>query len=95
VFDIDLEHCPHCGGALKIIAARSGMRDVSGPSAVQGARLRGRFGLVRECWPKEAVGSGVDRKPQARLTSRTEFMPNTPGVQNYYQLADDILASQD
>jgi hypothetical protein len=21
VFDIDIEHCPHCGGALKIIAA--------------------------------------------------------------------------
>jgi hypothetical protein len=21
VFDIDLEHCPHCGGPLKIIAA--------------------------------------------------------------------------
>jgi hypothetical protein len=21
VFDIDLEHCPHCGGALSIIAA--------------------------------------------------------------------------
>jgi len=21
VFDIDIEHCPHCGGTLKIIAA--------------------------------------------------------------------------
>lgn len=21
VFDIDIEHCPHCGGALKVITA--------------------------------------------------------------------------
>jgi hypothetical protein len=21
VFEIDIEHCPHCGGALKIVAA--------------------------------------------------------------------------
>ncbi len=37
---------------------RSRMRDVSGPSAVRGARIRGRFGLWGECRPKEAVGSG-------------------------------------
>jgi hypothetical protein len=36
----------------------SRMRDVSCPSAVRGARLRGRFGVARECRPKEAVGSG-------------------------------------
>ena len=43
---------------VKDAIRRSGMRDVSGPSAVRGARLRGRFGLARECRPKEAVGSG-------------------------------------
>jgi hypothetical protein len=39
---------------------RSRMRDVLGPSAVRGARIRirGRFGLSGECQPKEAVGSG-------------------------------------
>ena len=37
---------------------RSRMRDFSGPSSVRGARIRGRFGLSRECRPKEAVGSG-------------------------------------
>jgi rRNA maturation endonuclease Nob1 len=31
VFDIDIEHCPNCGGALKIIAAT-----VSG----QGSKIR-------------------------------------------------------
>jgi hypothetical protein len=37
---------------------RSRMRDVPGPSAVRGVRIRGRFGLSGECQPKEAVGSG-------------------------------------
>jgi hypothetical protein len=42
---------------VKDAIRRSRMRDVSGPSAVRGARLRGRFGLARECRAKEAVGS--------------------------------------
>ena len=40
------------------MSRRSRMRNVPGPSAVRGARIRGRFGLSGECWPKEAVGSG-------------------------------------
>jgi hypothetical protein len=37
---------------------RSRMRDVSGPSAIRGPRIQGRFGLSGRCRPKEAVGSG-------------------------------------
>jgi hypothetical protein len=37
---------------------RSRMRDVPGPSAIRGARIRGRFGLSGRCRPKEAVGLG-------------------------------------
>jgi chromosome partitioning protein len=32
-------------------------------------------------------------KSAAEARPTLEFLPNTPGVQNYYQLADDILAS--
>jgi hypothetical protein len=37
VFDIDIEHCPSCGGSLKIIAApstRSGQTGIEDPPVI-------------------------------------------------------------
>jgi hypothetical protein len=34
VFDIDIEHCPHCGGRLKVIAAiKRSLGDCQDPHA--------------------------------------------------------------
>jgi hypothetical protein len=45
-------------GVVKDASRRSRMRNVPGPSAVRGTRIRGRFGLSGECRAKGAVGSG-------------------------------------
>jgi hypothetical protein len=44
VFDIDVAHCPHCGGPLKIIAA------IQSPSAI--TRILGHLGLPTRAPPK-------------------------------------------
>ena len=44
VFDIDLEHCPNCGGALKIIAA------IEDPPVI--ARLLAHLGLPTRAPPR-------------------------------------------
>ena len=44
VFDIDLEHCPQCGGALKIIAA------IEDPPVI--ARLLAHLGLPTRAPPR-------------------------------------------
>jgi hypothetical protein len=43
VFDIDIEHCPNCGGALKIIAA------IDDPPVI--AKIRSHLGLPTRAPP--------------------------------------------
>ena len=44
VFDIDIEHCPHCGGQLKLIAA------IEEPAAIQ--RILTHLGLAARPPPR-------------------------------------------
>jgi len=44
VFDIDIEHCPHCGGTLKIIAA------IENPAVI--AKILAHFGLSARAPPR-------------------------------------------
>ena len=44
VFDIDIEHCPHCGGRLKLIAA------IEEPAAI--ARILTHLGLTAQPPPR-------------------------------------------
>jgi hypothetical protein len=44
VFDIDIEHCPNCGGALKIIAA------IEDPPVI--VKILGRLGLPTRAPPR-------------------------------------------
>jgi len=54
VFDIDIEHCPNCGGAMKIIAA------IEDPPVID--KILGHLGLpTRDPWdtaPWDDVGRG-------------------------------------
>ena len=47
VFDIDIEHCPHCGGALKIIAA------IEQPAVI--ARILTHLGLPTRAPPRSPL----------------------------------------
>jgi len=47
VFEIDLEHCPHCGGSLKIIAA------IKHPSVI--AQILTHLGLAARAPPRAAA----------------------------------------
>jgi hypothetical protein len=49
VFDIDVEHCPHCGGTLKIIAA------IEDPSVI--ARILAHLGLPPRAPPRAPARS--------------------------------------
>jgi hypothetical protein len=49
VFDIDIEHCPHCGGTLKIIAA------IVDPSVI--ARILAHLGLPTRAPPRAPARS--------------------------------------
>ncbi len=49
VFDIDLEHCPHCGGTLKIIAA------IEVPAVI--ARILAHLGLPTRAPPRASARS--------------------------------------
>jgi hypothetical protein len=49
VFDIDIEHCPHCGGTLKIIAA------LEDPSVI--ARILAHLGLPTRAPPRTPAPS--------------------------------------
>ncbi len=49
VFDIDLEHCPHCGGTLKIIAV------IEGPAVI--AKLLAHLGLPTRAPPRSPARS--------------------------------------
>jgi hypothetical protein len=44
VFDIDIEHCPHCGGILKIIAA------IEDPAVI--AKILAHLGLPTRAPPQ-------------------------------------------
>ena len=46
VFDIDIEHCPNCGGALKIIAATEEPRSSSRSLAIWACHPMSRRGIV-------------------------------------------------
>jgi hypothetical protein len=47
VFDIDIEHCPHCGGTLKIIAA------IEHPPVI--AKILAHLGLSARAPPRAPV----------------------------------------
>ena len=47
VFDIDIEHCPHCGGQLKLIAA------IEEPAVIQ--RILTHLGLAAQPPPRAAA----------------------------------------
>ena len=49
VFDIDIEHCPHCGGTMKIIAA------VEEPSVI--VKILAYLGLPTRAPPRAAARS--------------------------------------
>ena len=64
VFDIDVEHCAHCGGDLKIIAA------IEEPAVI--VRILTHLGLPARALPRTgaaagAVPGGLIRKPQTAL----------------------------
>ena len=49
VFDIDLEHCPHCGGTMKIIAA------IEDPTVI--AKILAHLGLPTRAPPRSPARS--------------------------------------
>ncbi len=51
VFDIDIEHCPHCGGTLKIIAA------IEEPTVI--AKILAHLGLPTRAPPRAPARSFV------------------------------------
>ena len=53
VFDIDIEHCPNCGGSLKIIAApstRSGQTGIEDPPVI--IKILSHLGLPTRAPPR-------------------------------------------
>ena len=55
VFDIDVEHCPHCGGTLKIIAA------IEDPSVI--AKILAHLGLPTRAPPRHLRCAPALRNP--------------------------------
>ena len=68
VFDIDIEHCPNCGGALKIIAAIEDPPVIVKSSAIWACRPAPR----RVCRRVESIYSkrSEERKPLANASRR-------------------------
>ena len=64
VFDIDLEHCPQCGGEFKIIAA------IEEPAVV--GRILTHLGLPARAraWRSECVETGLDAPAQRPANPR-------------------------
>ncbi len=56
VFDIDIEHCPNCGGAVKIIAA------IEEPPVM--VRILAHLGLPTRAPPRRRADSICSRQPE-------------------------------
>jgi len=63
VFDLDLEHCPNCGGELKIIAAILEQPVIEKILLYLGLQARARHGLRQE-------SRGLKRAECARTNPR-------------------------
>jgi len=67
VFDIDIEHCPNCGGAVKIIAA------IEDPPVM--VRILAHLGLpTRGCERQNTRPSFTARSAQSRRSGVTIFI---------------------
>jgi hypothetical protein len=68
VFDIDVKHCRHCGGQLKLIA------DIEEPAAI--ARILFHLGLAAQppppLWVTEAIRAIADKHSEGRIVSALE-----------------------
>src|SRR5262249_40190846 len=80
VFDIDVEHCPNCGGALKIIAAIDDPPVIIKILSHLGLPTRGRpRAPARRVGLFQRIGGAESRLPtQADGAARSEFDRASP-----------------
>ena len=76
MFDIDVSHCSHCGGQLKIIAA------IQSPPVI--ARILGHLGLPTRAPQKHLHALSISsRQPDTALTPRNPGLPTLKPVIPY------------
>src|SRR5262245_7884876 len=89
VFDIDVEHCPKCGGALKIIAA------IEDPPVI--VKILRHLGLPsrappRPCHPRPQQGRN-SYSTQLRLTGSARWRYNLRSEKRWFKFLSIAIAS--